>query len=73
MVRGAGHKKLTLRSGGERLEGTTLVQFSSKLRNETELSTLSDDLIGVVRETIQPAHVSLWLRPETRAKGERAE
>jgi hypothetical protein len=40
----------------------TLESFSTKLRNETQLDTLSGDLVGVVRETMQPAHASLWLK-----------
>jgi len=42
-----------------------LEAFSGKLREETNLAALDDELVGVVRETMQPTHVSLWLRPDT--------
>ena len=47
----------------------TLDEFSSKLRNETDLDELADDLLGVARETMQPAHAGLWLRSDA-DKGE---
>jgi hypothetical protein len=48
----------------------TLARFSSKLRDETDLDALNDELVAIVRETVQPAHVSLWLRSAPAPDGE---
>jgi hypothetical protein len=42
--------------------------FSASLRDETDLDTLNYELVSVVRKTIQPSHVSLWLRTATPVK-----
>jgi hypothetical protein len=47
----------------------TLETFSTKLRDETDLDALSGELLGIVRETMQPIHVSLWLRQDPAPMG----
>jgi hypothetical protein len=45
----------------------TLASFNARLRDETDLDTLVDDVVGVVSQAMQPEHASLWLRPDTMA------
>jgi hypothetical protein len=52
----------------------TLASFNARLRDETDLDTLVDDVVGVVRQAMQPEHASLWLRPDSMAsKAQRSE
>ena len=44
----------------------TLAAFNAKLRDETDLDSLSDELLGVIHETMRPEHASLWLKTPER-------
>ena len=45
--------------------------WTSRLRDETDLAALNDELVWVVKETMQPAHISLWVRHEAVPEGAR--
>jgi hypothetical protein len=48
----------------------TVAAFGATLRSEVELTQLSEHLVAVVEETMQPSHVSLWLRPASQERTE---
>jgi hypothetical protein len=51
----------------------TLAIFNARLRDQTDLGALSDELVGVVSATMQPEHASLWLRRDTAAKAQQTD
>jgi len=53
---------------GSTLACKVAAPYSEKFRDETNLNALHGNLVGLVRETMQPAHVSLWLRPDTASR-----
>jgi hypothetical protein len=40
----------------------TITDFSAKMREQIDLDSLTSEMAAVVRDTVQPTHVSLWLR-----------
>ena len=45
------------------MQAKTLEEFGATLRDATDLDGLAEELTGVVRETVQPTHISFWLAP----------
>lgn len=62
-LRGAVQSFIDMRFYRQRYDAAeTLGAFSSRLRDQVDLESLRDELVGVVSHTMQPAHASLWLK-----------